>query len=62
MQPVTQLKDLGESVMYFCGANLDSALASARDWAKTRKVTMQRYFQQPPFGRSKLVTIIADYS
>ncbi len=62
MQPVTQLKDLGVTVMHFCGKTLDEALQSATTFAQARGATAQRYFLQKPFGGTKLVNIIADYS
>jgi hypothetical protein len=61
MQPVNQLKDLGESVMYFSGRTLDEALKAEQDFAIGRKAQAQRYFVQRPFGGTKLVNIIADY-
>ena len=62
MQPVTQLKELGTSLMYFTGKTLEDSLKAAADWAKVHKVTMGRYYRQPPFGGSKTISILADYS
>jgi hypothetical protein len=61
MQQVTQLKDLGNTVMHFCGKNIEEVFEAAANFAKARGATAQRYFLQKPFGGSKLVNIIADY-
>lgn len=61
MQPVNQLKDLGETVMHFSGRTLEEALKAAQDFASARKAQTQRYFVQRSFGGTKLVNIIADY-
>jgi hypothetical protein len=62
MQPVNLITELGEHIMYFTGRTLDEALKAAQDWARVRRVTMGRYYQQPPFGGSRTVSILADYS
>ena len=62
MQQVTELKDLGDTIMYFYGANVGACLTSAQSFAAERQASVHHYFIQPPFGRSKTITILADYS
>jgi hypothetical protein len=57
MQPVNSLNELGTQVMYFTGKTLDDSLLAAQSWAKTRGVTLQRYYVQKLDKKS----IIADY-
>lgn len=55
MTQVSNVKDLGNRIMYFSAANTAKAIEDGNEWCRQRKITPQHYYVQVAFGGKSIL-------